>query len=271
MAEMESLKAIMQRVVASRAGDTAAPLQERNAEPVERPGCEKCAFTGWYGLGAPVGHPDFGKLFECSCQDTPERRARRYAALLRYSQLPSLNRPSFQDLQPVPGYPDLQRTASYIESWCEDARGFLVITGPVGTGKTHCAVSAGYQLLGQGKVVYFTTAVRLLDTLRAAFRREGEDGHYELVDKMCSVDVLVLDDFGKQRATDFAAERLAMIVDARHAAGLITIITTNLTIGELEAWDAATASRMLDRSRSVSVPMYGPDYRLLRGRLTERE
>ncbi len=159
------------------------------------------------------------------------------------------------------GHPDLEHAANYIDRWCAHPAGFLVIIGPVGVGKTHCAISTGYRLLGQGKVVYFTTAVRLLDTLRAAFNRDGDEGHYTLVDKMRSVDVLILDDFEKQRDTDFAKERLALIIDARHAAKLITIVTTNLNIDELGAWDAATASRMLDRSMSITVPMYGPDYR----------
>jgi len=82
-----------------------------------------------------------------------------------------------------------------------------------------------------------------------------------LVDKLCNVDVLILDDFGKQRDTDFAHERIANIIDQRHSAKLITFVTTNLNLDELGAGDSSTVSRMFDRSMSVAVPTFGPDYR----------
>ena len=264
---MESLGTVLQRIAA---GGYALPpdagARYAAQEPIAETACRRCGGGGWLRSGAPVGHPDFGQVHACGCQDTPESRARRYASLLKYSELPTLNRPCFEDLQPLEGYPNLQYAARYVEQWCEHPAGFLVLMGDVGTGKTHCALSAGYKLLGQGRVVHYTTAVRLMDALRAAFRQEGDEGHYALVDKMRSVDVLILDDFGKQRDTDFAHERLATIIDARHAARLITVVTTNLSIDELGVWDAATASRLLDRSMSITVPMHGPDYR----RMVER-
>ena len=268
---MESLGTILQRVAAgsySLLPDAAARYVARSgdAERVPAVECERCGGAGWTSLRVPVDHPDFGKIRECACQDTEERRAKLYASLLKYSELPTIHRPAFEDLRPMEGFPNLQHAAAYIEQWCQHPAGFLILMGDVGTGKTHCAISAGYRLLAQGKVVYYTTAVRLLDALRAAFRWEDEDGHYALVEKMRTVDVLILDDFGKQRDTDFAHERLATIIDARHAAGLITIVTTNLSVDELGVWDAATASRLLDRAMSVTVPMHGPDFRRMRER-----
>ncbi len=261
---MESLGTILQRV--ARGGYSLPPdpaVRYGTPEPAATTeACRRCNGSGYLVGGVHIGDPySAPPLQVCPCQDTEERRAKRYASLLRYSELPTLHRPSFEDLTPVEGYPNLQHAAGYVEKWCENPAGFLLLMGDVGTGKTHCAVSAGYRLLGQGKTVYFTTAVRLLDTLRDAFRHQDEDGHYALVNKMRTVDVLILDDFGKQRDTDFAQERLATIIDARHAARLITIITTNMTIDELGVWDPATASRLLDRSMSIQVPMHGPDFR----------
>ncbi len=82
-----------------------------------------------------------------------------------------------------------------------------------------------------------------------------------MVDKLCQADVLILDDFGMQRDTDCAHERIANIIDQRHSAKSITIVTTNLNLDELGAWHSSTASRMFDRLMSVAVPMFGPDYR----------
>ena len=164
---MESLGTILRRVAAGGYSlPPAAGARYATAGPVSAATCADCNGQGWLSYGAPVGHPNFGKVYECHCQNTKERRAGRYASLLRYSELPTLNRPSFQDLQPVEGFPNLQHAAAYVEQWCEHPAGFLILMGDVGTGKTHCAISAGYRLLAQGRLVYYTTAVRLLDALR---------------------------------------------------------------------------------------------------------
>ena len=263
---MESLGTILQRIAAgsySLPPDAAARYVARSgdAERASSADCERCGGAGWTSLRVPVDHPDFGKIRECACQDTEERRTRRYASLLKYSELPTLNRPAFEDLRQVEGFPNLQHAAAYVEQWCEHPAGFLLLMGDVGTGKTHCAISAGYRLMGQGKVVYFTTAVGLLDAIRAAHRRQDEEDPYALLDKMNSVDVLIVDDLGKQRDTDFAHDRLSTIFAARHAARLITIVTTNLSVDELGVWDSSIASRLFDRSMSITVPMHGPDFR----------
>lgn len=141
---MENLGTILQRVASGGyslppdAGARYAPT-----EPVVHSECDRCGGQGWLKRPVPLGHPDWGQLFECPCQDTEERRARRYASLLKYSELPTLGRPAFEGLRPVEGYPNLQHAARYVEQWCDHPVGFLLLMGDVGTGKTHCAVSAG--------------------------------------------------------------------------------------------------------------------------------
>ena len=110
-------------------------------------------------------------------------------------------------------------------------------------------------------MVYFSTTAELLDTLREAYSHEDEDSHYALIERIKTVDVLVLDDWGKERRNEFARERLSIIVHARHAARLTTIVTTNLNYDELDGWDPAVASRLLDRTLTTVVPMVGTDYR----------
>ena len=261
----ESLASILQRIRSKAFAVPPDPATRHGVPDAPREtGCGRCLGFGYLlpppQIGDPYTMPP-PRIVECPCQDTPERRAARYAQLLQHSELPTLNRPAFEDLRPVSGYPNLQHAAAYVEQWCEHPAGFLLIMGDVGTGKTHCAVSAGYRLMGGGRPVYFTTAVRLLDVIRAAHRRQDEEDPYALVDRMQTIDVLILDDLGRQRDTDFAHDRLSAIIAARHAASLITIITTNLSVDELGVWDPSIASRLLDRSMSVTVPMHGPDYR----------
>ena len=78
---------------------------------------------------------------------------------------------------------------------------------------------------------------------------------------MKTVDVLALDDFGKERRNDFAVERLSVIIHARHANRLTTVVTTNMPPAKIVEWDEAMASRLLDRTRCLMAPMDGTDYR----------
>ncbi len=178
------------------------------------------------------------------------------------------NPASFDDLQPIDGYPSLRESARRIEEWCDQPTSFLVIHGDIGTGKTHCAEAAGHKLSVQGKEVFFTTTVNLLDELRLVLslsRTFGREVDYTLVEKVRSVDVLILDGLGFQRETDFVHEQLGDIFGYRLRRRLTTIVTTTLSPDAIWEWDPMIASRMFRSEESVQVPMHGPDYRRFPG------
>lgn len=171
---------------------------------------------------------------------------------------------SFDDLQPIEGYPGLLEAARRIEDWCEQPTVFLVIHGGIGTGKTHCAEAAGHKLSPQGIEVCFTTVVQLLDDLRLVLspsRPLGTEVDYTLIDRVRSVEVLILDGLGFQRETDFAHEQLGDILGHRLRLRLTTIITTTLSPCAIYEWDPMISSRMFYPEASMTVPMHGPDFR----------
>jgi DNA replication protein DnaC len=105
----------------------------------------------------------------------------------------------------------------------------LVIFGTVGTGKTGLAVSAGRYLIEekQCRVRFFATS-EWLDLVRAAF---DEPNDSEAIAK--SAMILILDDLGKERATEFALEKLSTLIAFRHRERRPTIITSNFAPAEL--------------------------------------
>lgn len=96
----------------------------------------------------------------------------------------------------------------------------LVICGPVGTGKTHAAFAAVQQLIFDGVDAAFWPVVELLDQLRPG----GPDG---VLERAMECEVLVLDDLGAERVTDWTAERLYAIVNRRWMAQRSIVATTN--------------------------------------------
>jgi len=137
---------------------------------------------------------------------------------------------------------------------------FLTLAGPPGTGKTHLALAISWDWLERchRKVCYWQVEA-FLDSLRrgyAADRAEHGSQTHLTVDyakKYCSL--LVLDDLGAERVTDWSSARLDEIVDFRYVNRLATVFTLNVSADEL-------APRLADRLFEGKVLVLdAPSYR----------
>lgn len=108
----------------------------------------------------------------------------------------------------------------------------LYIAGDSERGKTHLAAAIAYALVQQSIPVVITSFGDLLSRIRATFR-DGHETEATLLAVMESVDLLVIDDLGKETPTEWALERLFAIVDNRVTTKRPIIITTNYTNEEL--------------------------------------
>ena len=132
----------------------------------------------------------------------------------------------------------------------------LYLCGPVGTGKTHLAVSILKKYLADGFAGMFINAVRLLERLRPPFNEA------ELMDMAETVEVLVLDDFGMQKDTDWTYEQLACLLNERYMSEKLTLVTSNLTLEMIEA-DGIQGKRIASRIKEMCdiLLIRGDDYR----------
>lgn len=140
-------------------------------------------------------------------------------------------------------------------------REWKLLTGPVGVGKTHLAVAAALEREKIGDTIFFATVSDLLDQLRSAYAPDNPTLPDHLLDQVKTTDLLVLDDFGAERSTPFAEDKLFQIINYRYEERLPTIITTSLGFGDIEASRPRIASRLLDRDVVMPLPMKAPDYR----------
>ena len=99
----------------------------------------------------------------------------------------------------------------------------LLLCGQVGTGKSFLAAAIANELISQGTPCLMTNFSRLISRISEKF---GGDQKY--LDDLSRFDLLIIDDLGAERDSDFTWEKVMNVIDARYRAGLPLIITTNL-------------------------------------------
>jgi DNA replication protein DnaC len=108
----------------------------------------------------------------------------------------------------------------------------LYIAGPIGTGKTMLASCLSLDLIRSGRSVVWSNVGDLLRSLRATFN-DRDTNEAAIIDHFANVSILVLDDLGKERPTEWAAEQLFAIFNRRYDYGKPTIVTTNYSGDDL--------------------------------------
>lgn len=131
---------------------------------------------------------------------------------------------------------DLKR---YLNAFAASPRGFLMLSGDNGLGKSFCALAA-YNAFSPYKLPAYDHDIAWLITqanLNVLWQKFNIDGHstLSLLDNMVKTKMLILDDLGTRRPTEAFADFLYAIVDGRYCNRFDrgTIITTNKTIEKL--------------------------------------
>lgn len=127
-----------------------------------------------------------------------------------------------------------RRALSMAKSYAQNfGAGFasFVFSGRPGTGKNHLAAAIGNYLLGRGHSVLIVTIPDMTLRLRACY--DGDGSESALINDLCNVDLLVLDDVGVQRETKGEWVVLNQIIDRRLSSLKPVGVLTNLNHGEL--------------------------------------
>lgn len=152
----------------------------------------------------------------------------------------------------------LARAYEAARRFAEQPEGWLVLQGTYGCGKTHLAASIANARLAANRPAMFVSVPDLLDHLRSTYAPDSRVTYDELFETIRAAPLLILDDLGTQTATAWAAEKLYQLFNYRYNGRLPTVITTNLSIDDL---DPRLASRLSDPTLSHIYAIYAPDYR----------
>ena len=211
------------------------------------------------------------KSRECICRSA-RRRLLRTKRLFKESHIPGRFRWKFQDdfLHSAPDGTSvpladkvLPLVSSLVDRGAEPQVGFFLF-GPPGTGKTLAGcIMLNELILHWGKAGRFLNlSLMYFQKLRATYSEES--AHYgqtwQIIEELCNIPFLVVDDFGIQRNTEWEEEMLYGLLDSRYADGRFTVITTNQSVDEVQQ---LSRGRIYSRISEMchQVEMAGMDYR----------
>lgn len=151
----------------------------------------------------------------------------------------------------------------------EQGKGLYFYSYEKGSGKTRLASSVGGALIQQHQAqVLFTTAVDCLAEIRKTFGENSKKSTSELIDTIKNVDVLIIDDIGVEKVSDWVEQTFTTILEYRLTNKKVCIFTSNMSIEELDK--KYTEGRISSRIEKMAFPIYMPD-ESIRSELAKKE
>lgn len=127
----------------------------------------------------------------------------------------------------------VQICQNFVKNFNKDYRN-LFFYGTVGTGKSFLSCCVAKELIDQGNLVIYFSASQLFDILsKSTFERDSMEAASGISDDICDCDLLIIDDLGTELTNSFVSSQLFSCLNNRHLRKKATIITTNLSLGEL--------------------------------------
>ena len=150
----------------------------------------------------------------------------------------------------------------------------LLLTGNVGTGKTHLACSIVRQVIGLNAIAVITTAAEIIRVFKRSMVRDSGYTDGDVIEELASFDLLVIDEVGAQAGTQYELAALHEVIDKRYNLVRPTVLISNLpattrpgaTGEQAKSLEQYIGARALDRLRENGALLAGFTWASARGR-----
>jgi DNA replication protein DnaC len=142
-----------------------------------------------------------------------------------------------------------QKYVAEFEEWEGES---LIFWGEPGNGKSHLATAVANELTNRGKRVVFISMPDLLEKIKATFNKNSTESEAEIMKGLQMADLLIIDDIGAEKVSDWVQEVIFRIVDGRYKKIKPIMATSNLEPKELAE---RIGKRAYDRLIEISQPI----------------
>ena len=222
--------------------------------------CGKCRTPKQFRMEAP---PMEGRLLPhpCRCEqeridrEAAEQEARRHRQAVADLKGKGFTDPAMREwtfANDNGKCSQMKHARFYVENWSamqEENIGYL-LWGGVGTGKSYFAGCIANALMEQEVAVRMTNFALILNDLTASF-----EGRNEYITRLCRAPLLILDDFGMERGTEYGLEQVYNVIDSRYRSRRPLIVTTNLSLQDLQHPQDTAHARIYDRLLEMCAPI----------------
>ena len=211
---------------------------------------------------------DKDRVFKCMCRCDEENEAKEKARIQHEKELDiirQLKRNSLMDekftsctFSTFPCCNEVERQLRIAKRYAEkfdelyEKNQGLLFYGKVGTGKTTLACCIGNYLMEHMISVFATSLVKINSQIQFNKSRSIEE---DIIRKMNAAKLLILDDLGAERDTEFSHETVYNIIDSRYRSRKPMIVTTNLSLNEMQRTHDVRLQRIYDRVLEVCYPV----------------
>lgn len=130
----------------------------------------------------------------------------------------------------------------------------LILVGNNGVGKTHLACSIANELIKNGIPIIYGTLINLLAELKNTYDVDNNISEMEIIKLYEKVDLLIIDDLGKEKPSEWGLEKLFTIINSRYENNLPVIITTNYDQNSLI--DRLSINGEIETAKSIISRLY---------------
>jgi DNA replication protein DnaC len=213
--------------------------------------CPRCAGSGWIPLPG-----DALRVEPCGCQGDL-RKTQRFASASIPKRYEHCSLETFREKSVVLTVAK-RRVQEFVDLWPNTPEGKgLLLMGGCGVGKTHLAVAALIEIINSGKPgrLVFSNFQELIQQIQASFDADTATTKAEIMRPILEADLLVLDELGSQKPTQFVQDILYYVINTRYNEERATIFTTNYYDRSPDAKDETLEQRIGTRLRSRLAEM----------------
>lgn len=220
--------------------------------------CPKCHGMGW------IPYYEDGICFtrECECRAGEIAKSR-----LRFANIPeTFRRMKLKEFRTdVYKQPESRKKINlacriikrYLDNFQEMKKagmGLYLVSEVKGSGKTRMAASIANELMeNKGEQVKFAISTTILQEIKSTWHEGSEYSESRLIDQLCLTDVLVIDDFGVEKISEWVNDKFYQIINERYIRHKITIFTSNVRLNQSQ-YDERILSRIKEMCYEIEFP-----------------